>query len=127
MRVGKKMKKRITRKRRKCLEKCLEFSVNLFLLIQLPTTFFCHFLLSAGADIKEMTARSFAGLVTGKFRSNFAALHSTKPLIAAVNGYAVSVQMSKLNELIVQQSISDAHHTVNMMSSEVLRFFISVI
>ncbi|XP_017494867.1 PREDICTED: enoyl-CoA hydratase, mitochondrial-like, partial [Rhagoletis zephyria] len=43
---------------------------------------------AAGADIKEMTARSFAGLVTGKFRSNFAALQSTKPLIAAVNGYA---------------------------------------
>lgn len=46
--------------------------------------------LSAGADIKEMTSKTFAGLVTGKFRSNFAALQSTKPLIAAVNGYAVS-------------------------------------
>lgn len=65
---------------------------NPFLTITNFPFFTIHFYLQwqAGADIKEMTSRTFAGLVTGKFRSNFAALQSTKPLIAAVNGYAVS-------------------------------------
>jgi enoyl-CoA hydratase len=45
---------------------------------------------AAGADIKEMQNKQFHDVVTGDFLGNWAALsQSKKPIIAAVNGFAL--------------------------------------
>jgi len=49
----------------------------------------CSFV--AGADIKEMKDRDFSGVYNGNFLSNWDRVaNCRKPVIAAVNGYAVS-------------------------------------
>lgn len=45
---------------------------------------------AAGADIKEMQNKAFSEVVSGNFLGNWAALaEAKKPIIAAVNGYAL--------------------------------------
>jgi len=49
----------------------------------------CSFV--AGADIKEMKDRDFSGVYNGNFLTNWDRVaNCRKPVIAAVNGYAVS-------------------------------------
>lgn len=53
------------------------------------TVIFISFVL-AGADIKEMANQTFAQVFTGNFLSNWEKVTKvSKPVIAAVNGYAV--------------------------------------
>lgn len=52
----------------------------------------------AGADIKEMQNQTFQDCYSRKFLSHWDRLtHVKKPIIAAVNGYAVSVRPSLLS------------------------------
>ena len=45
---------------------------------------------SAGADIKEMTNRTFAETMGGRFLEEWTAITNVaKPVIAAVNGFAL--------------------------------------
>lgn len=49
----------------------------------------------AGADIKEMQNQTFQDCYSGKYLSHWDRLaQAKKPIIAAVNGYAVSVRPS---------------------------------
>lgn len=49
-----------------------------------------NFLFSAGADIKEMQNNTFSDCFTGNFLNQWDRVaKTTKPVIAAVNGYAV--------------------------------------
>jgi len=51
----------------------------------------CLFCCAAGADIKEMEELQFKDVYMGSFLSQWARVSTfTKPIIAAVNGYAVS-------------------------------------
>ena len=51
------------------------------------------YLFSAGADIKQMQPKTFSGVSGEKFLAHWNQLASTrKPVIAAVNGYAVSIR-----------------------------------
>ena len=49
-------------------------------------------LAAAGADIKEMEKKEFSDVYSSNFLNNWTRLADTrKPVIAAVNGFAVSV------------------------------------
>lgn len=59
--------------------------MSLYLYVQISM-----FLFSAGADIKEMQDKTFSDCFTGNFLTAWNRLaKTTKPVIAAVNGYAV--------------------------------------
>lgn len=48
---------------------------------------------TAGADIKEMQSREFVQVYSGNFLSHWDRVaRTTKPIIAAVNGFAVSFE-----------------------------------
>lgn len=47
---------------------------------------------AAGADIKEMANNTYAGCLQGNFLEHWNRVsHTRKPVLAAVNGYAVSI------------------------------------
>lgn len=57
---------------------------------------------AAGADIKEMQNNTYSQCISGNFLSHWNRVaESTKPVIAAVNGYAVSAFYFVFNKVLV--------------------------
>lgn len=55
---------------------------------------------AAGADIKEMKDTTYSKCITSNFLNNWSRVAQTKkPVIAAVNGYAVSIKNNKNKRL----------------------------
>jgi hypothetical protein len=73
------------------------------------------FYILAGADIKEMEGQNFSDVWYNNFLGEWSSVQECKkPIIAAVNGYAVSIQNLKVLSHVIP-IISDRHNFFHML------------